>query len=38
MTLTPDLDQVLADTNDQLRLLDARLDEAVTRAIEVKPN
>ncbi|MBI2703834.1 MAG: hypothetical protein HYX32_00875 [Actinobacteria bacterium] len=29
------LDQVIADTNDRLRLLDARLDEAVTRAIEL---
>lgn len=29
------LDQVIADTDDRLRLLDARLDEAVTRAIEL---
>ncbi|MEZ5144375.1 MAG: hypothetical protein R2726_17940 [Acidimicrobiales bacterium] len=29
------LDEVIADTRDRLRLLDARLDEAVTRAIEL---
>ena len=29
------MDQVIADTADRLRLLDARLDEAVTRAIEL---
>jgi hypothetical protein len=29
------LDQVIADTTDQLTLLDARLDEAVTRAVEL---
>jgi hypothetical protein len=29
------LDQVIADTSDQLTLLDARLDEAVTRAVEL---
>jgi len=29
------MDAVIADTRDRLRLLDARLDEAVTRAIEL---
>jgi len=29
------MDRVIADTTDRLRLLDARLDEAVTRAIEL---
>jgi len=29
------MDRVIADTADRLRLLDARLDEAVTRAIEL---
>jgi hypothetical protein len=29
------LDTVIADTRDRLRLLDARMDEAVTRAIEL---
>ena len=29
------MDRLIAETRDRLRLLDARLDEAVTRAIEL---